>query len=103
MGATSLLLKDLSSARAKIERATTILEDLNTPHRFTFVLAYRGELDRLTGECSKAWDSLDQAAIQSGVLGTIPATSVSQAVHRLHGALSGQGDNDPTVEVSAIF
>jgi predicted ATPase/class 3 adenylate cyclase len=103
MGATSLLLKDLSSARTKIERATTILEDLNTPHRFTFVLAYRGELDRLTGECSKAWDSLDQAAIQSGVLGTIPTTSVSQAVHRLHGALSGQGDNDPTVEVSAIF
>lgn len=103
MGAASLMMKDLSGARAKLERAQAILEPLNTPHRYTFVLAYRGELDRLTGESSKAWHSLDEAAIQSGVFGTIPTTPVSQAVHRLHGALSGQSDSDPTVEVRAIF
>lgn len=103
MGAVSLLLKDLSTARTKLERAEAIIEELNTPHRFAFILAYRGELDRLTGESSRAWHSLDEAAVASGVFGTIPTTAVSQAVHRLHGALSGQTDNDPTVEVSAIF
>ena len=103
MGAASLVMKDLSGARSKLERAEAILEPLNTPHRYTFVLAYRGELDRLTGESSKAWHSLDEAAIQSGVFGTIPTTPVSKAVHRLHGALSGQSDSDPTVEVCAIF
>jgi predicted ATPase/class 3 adenylate cyclase len=103
MGAASLVMKDLYGARIKLERAEAILEPLKTPHRFTFILAYRGELDRLTGEPSKAWHRLDEAAIQSGVFGTIPTTPVSQAVHRLHGALSGQSDSDPTVEVRAIF
>ena len=103
MGAASLVRRDLSGARSKLERAQGILEEVNTPHRFAFILAYRGELDRLTGEQSKAWHSLDEAAVKSGVFGTIPATAVSKVVHRLHGALSGQSDNDPTIEVSAIF
>ena len=103
LGAVHLSSRDLSSARNRLERAENILQYINTPHRFALVLAYKGELNRLTGECSKAWHSLNDAAVMSGALGTIPTTNVSRAVHKLHGALSGQGDNDPTVEVAAIF
>jgi len=103
LGAVYLSNKDLSGARHRLEKAEHILQYINTPHRFALVLAYKGELNRLTGECSKAWHSLNDAAVMSGALGVIPKTNVSRAVHKLHGALSGQGDNDPTVEVTAIF
>lgn len=103
MGAVYLSKRNLSAARTHLERAESILHLSNTPHRFALVLAYKGELDRLTGESTKAWHSLNDAAIMSGAFGTLPNTNVSRVVHRLHGALSGQGDDDPTVEVSAIF
>lgn len=103
LGAVYLSNKNLSAARNQLERAESILHHINTPHRFALVLAYKGELDRLTGESTKAWHSLNDAAVMSGAFGTLPNTNVSRVIHRLHGALAGQGDNDPTVEVSAIF
>jgi len=103
IGASQLSTGNLKSARLTIEAAERILEEMNTPHRLALVLAYRGELDRLTGESTKAWHSLNDAAVLGGSSGVRANTNVSRAVHRLHCALSGQGDNDPTVEVSAVF
>jgi tetratricopeptide (TPR) repeat protein len=103
LGAVYLSSRNLSAARNQLERAESILRHINTPHRFALVLAYKGELDRLTGESTKAWHSLNDAAVMSGAFGTLPNTNVSRVIHRLHGALSGQSDHDATVEVSAIF